>query len=46
MMLTLMLFVCVVNWGIVEEVCGMVMKYVEDINKVNKELDKENNNTN
>lgn len=37
-MLTLMLVVCVVNGGIVEEVNGMVKKYVEDIKKDNYEF--------
>ena len=37
-MLTLMLVVCVVNGGIVEEVSGMVKKYVEDIKKDNYEF--------
>ena len=37
-MMMLMMFVCVVNAGIVDEVSGMVKKYVEDIKKDNYEF--------
>ena len=38
MMMMLMLVVCDVNGGIVDEVNGMVKKYVEDIEKDNYEF--------
>ena len=37
-MMMLMFVVCVVNGGIVDEVSGMVKKYVEDIKKDNYEF--------